>query len=73
MGLFIILVVDDNFDLRNYVLRILWKFNFIVVFVRDGVEGFEIVIIYYFDVIIIDLMMLVVFGLDLIKMIREEK
>lgn len=73
MVVIIILVVDDNLDLRNYVLRILWKFNFNVVLVRDGVEGFEFVEIYYFYVIIIDLMMLVVFGLDLIKMIREEK
>ena len=40
---------------------------------RDGAEGFEIAIIHHPDVIITDLMMPVVSGLDLIKMIREEK
>ena len=73
MGLPTILVVDDNPDLRNYVSRILRKSNFTVVSARDGAEGFEIAIIHHPDVIITDLMMPVVSGLDLIKMIREEK
>ena len=62
-----------NPDLRNYVSRILRKSNFTVVSARDGAEGFEIAIIHHPDVIITDLMMPVVSGLDLIKMIREEK
>ena len=73
MGLPTILVVDDNPDLRNYVSRILRKSNFTVVSARDGAEGFEVARIHHPDVIITDLMMPVVSGLDLIKMIREEK
>ena len=68
-----ILVVDDNPDLRNYVSRIMRKSNFNVVLARNGQEGFEIARIHHPHVIITDLMMPVVSGLDLIKMIREEQ
>ena len=68
-----ILVVDDNPDLRNYVSTILRKSNLNVVLARDGSEGFEVARIHHPDVIITDLMMPVVSGLDLIKMIREEQ
>ncbi len=73
MAVSTILVVDDNPDLRNYVSRILRKSNFNVVLARDGAEGFEVAQIHHPDVIITDLMMPVVSGLDLIKMIREEQ
>ncbi|MEB3343290.1 response regulator [Okeania sp.] len=68
-----ILVVDDNPDLRNYVSRILRKSNFNAVLARDGAEGFAVAQIHHPHLIITDLMMPVVSGLDLIKMIREEQ
>ena len=68
-----ILMVDDNPDLRNYVSRIMRKYNFNVVLARNGSEGFEIAKIHHPNVIITDLMMPIVSGLDLIKMIREEQ
>ncbi|MEM1169685.1 MAG: response regulator [Cyanobacteria bacterium P01_H01_bin.35] len=68
-----ILVVDDNPDLRTYLLRILRKSNFNVVLAKDGSDGFEVARIHHPHVIITDLMMPVVSGLDLIKMIREEQ
>ncbi|MGD1713260.1 response regulator [Dapis sp. BLCC M172] len=73
MGVGTILVVDDNPDLRSYVSRILRKSNLNVVLARDGAEGFEVAKIHHPHVIITDLMMPVVSGLDLIKMIREEQ
>ncbi|MDJ0516013.1 MAG: response regulator [Trichodesmium sp. MO_231.B1] len=73
MAVATILVVDDNPDLRNYVSRILRKSNFNVVLARDGAEGFEVARIHHPHLIITDLMMPVVSGLDLIKMIREEQ
>jgi len=73
MAVATILVVDDNPDLRNYVSRILQKSNLNVVLARDGSEGFEMAQIHHPHVIITDLMMPVVSGLDLIKMIREEQ
>ncbi len=68
-----ILVVDDNPDLRSYVSRILRKSNFNVLLARDGAEGFEVARTHHPHVIITDLMMPIVSGLDLIKMIREEQ
>ncbi|NEP81777.1 MAG: response regulator [Okeania sp. SIO3B3] len=68
-----ILVVDDNPDLRSYVSRIMRKYNFNVLSGRNGAEGFEIAQTHHPHLIITDLMMPIVSGLDLIKMIREEK
>lgn len=68
-----ILVVDDNPDLRNYVSRIMRKSNFNVMLARNGAEGFEIAQTYHPRLIITDLMMPIVSGLDLIKMIRGEE
>ncbi|NEO54950.1 MAG: response regulator [Okeania sp. SIO3B5] len=68
-----ILVVDDNPDLRSYVSRIMRKYNFNVLTARNGAEGFEITQTHHPHLIITDLMMPIVSGIDLIKMIREEK
>ncbi|MGB3535349.1 MAG: response regulator [Microcoleaceae cyanobacterium] len=67
-----ILVVDDNPDLRQYVCHILRQMNFNVVTATNGSEGFEQAKRYHPEVIITDLMMPVVSGLDLIRMIREQ-
>ncbi|MGB3404976.1 MAG: response regulator [Microcoleaceae cyanobacterium] len=67
-----ILVVDDNPDLRQYVSRILQQMDFNVVTASNGSEGFEKAKHYRPEVIITDLMMPMVSGLDLIRMIREQ-
>ncbi|MDF0554701.1 response regulator [Kamptonema sp. UHCC 0994] len=67
-----VLVVDDNPDLRTYVARILRQANFSVVLARNGAEGLEMAKSDDPDVIVTDLMMPVVSGLDLIRMIRED-
>ncbi len=68
-----ILVVDDNSDLRRYLSSILQQANCNVVMARNGSEGFEKAKAYRPEVIITDLMMPVVSGLDLIRMIREDQ
>ncbi|OCQ94393.1 adenylate cyclase [Oscillatoriales cyanobacterium USR001] len=68
-----VLVVDDNPDLRTYVARILRGAGFAVVLARNGAEGLEMAKNHDPDVIVTDLMMPVVSGLDLIRMIREDE
>jgi len=66
-----ILVVDDNPDLRTYVSGILQQRGYRVVTARNGDEGFRAVQVVHPDLIITDLMMPQVSGLDLIGLIRE--
>ncbi|MGL5081069.1 MAG: response regulator [Microcoleaceae cyanobacterium] len=68
-----ILVVDDNPDLRSYLSFILRQADFSVVTARNGAEGYEQAKRYDPEVIVTDLMMPVVSGLDLIRMIREDE
>jgi signal transduction histidine kinase/class 3 adenylate cyclase len=68
-----IVVVDDNPDLRNYVSGILTKEGYRVVLARNGAEGFDVVINHRPQLIVTDLMMPLVSGLDMIQMIREDE
>lgn len=68
-----ILVVDDNSDLRVYVSRILRSAGYAVLLARNGAEGLEVARSHNPAVIITDLMMPLVSGLDLIRMIREDE
>ncbi len=68
-----IVVVDDNPDLRNYVSGILTKEGYRVVLARNGAEGFDVVLHYRPQLIVTDLMMPLVSGLDMIQMIREDE
>jgi len=67
-----ILVVDDNTDMRNYVAQILKQANYRIVTARNGSDGFAQVQKYQPDLIVTDLMMPLVSGLDMIRMIREQ-
>ena len=68
-----ILVVDDNPDLRRYVSMILQQAGFNAVLANNGADGFKKAQIYRPDVIVTDLMMPQVSGLELIRMIREDQ
>jgi signal transduction histidine kinase/response regulator RpfG family c-di-GMP phosphodiesterase len=68
-----VLVVDDNPDLRFYVSGILRDSGFAVLLARNGEEGFAVAKSRRPDLIVTDLMMPVVSGLDLIKMLREDE
>ncbi|HEY9809071.1 MAG TPA: response regulator [Halomicronema sp.] len=68
-----ILFVDDNPDLRSYVSGILKQQGYNVILARNGAEGFRIALSQQPDLIITDLMMPLVSGLDMIRMIRENE
>ncbi|HEY9907504.1 MAG TPA: GAF domain-containing protein, partial [Thermosynechococcaceae cyanobacterium] len=67
-----ILIVDDNPDLRTYVSGILRAQGYQVWTARNGSEGFQAAQTHRPQLIITDLMMPLVSGLDLIRMIREQ-
>ena len=68
-----VLVVDDNPDLRFYVSGILRDSGFAVLLARNGKEGFAVAKSRRPDLILTDLMMPLISGLDLIRMIRQDE
>ncbi|MTJ10832.1 response regulator [Anabaena sp. UHCC 0204] len=68
-----ILVVDDNPDLRVYVSDILRRNGYKVDTARNGNEGYILAQRIKPSLIITDLMMPVVTGLEMIKMVRNEE
>ncbi|MGA7934841.1 MAG: response regulator [Kovacikia sp.] len=68
-----VLIVDDNPDLRTYVSGILREQGYRVWTARNGSEGFRAAQTYLPHLIITDLMMPLVSGLDMIRMIREQE
>jgi signal transduction histidine kinase/response regulator RpfG family c-di-GMP phosphodiesterase len=68
-----VLVVDDNPDLRFYVSAILRDSGFAVLVARNGEEGFAVAKKRHPNLIVTDLMMPLISGLDLIRMIREDE
>ncbi|WP_414563284.1 MULTISPECIES: response regulator [unclassified Anabaena] len=68
-----ILVVDDNPDLRIYVSDILRRHGYQVITARNGYEGFGKAQENTPSLIVTDLMMPLVTGLEMIQMIRKEE
>lgn len=68
----LVLVVDDNPDMRGYVTEILSGNGYEVVTARNGAEGFRIAQEVQPSLIVSDLMMPLVSGLGMIRMIRLE-
>ncbi|MEL7052166.1 MAG: response regulator [Cyanobacteria bacterium J06588_5] len=67
-----ILVVDDNPDLRAYVSSVLQRQGYQVRTAEQGAAGYEIASTYGPDLIITDLMMPGVNGLEMIERIRKD-
>ncbi len=67
-----ILVVDDNPDLRGYVSGILREHGYQVLLARNGREGFQVAQEYQPQLIVTDLMMPEVSGLELVHLIRQQ-
>ncbi|MEX0269412.1 response regulator [Leptolyngbyaceae cyanobacterium UHCC 1019] len=65
-----VLVVDDNPDVRTYISSILREKGYQVQTARNGAEGYKTAQAYAPHLIVTDLMMPHVSGLDLIRMIR---
>ena len=68
-----ILVVDDNRDLRTYLSSILRQSGYKVVTARNGEEGISSAINQPPNLIVTDLMMPEVSGLDLIRQLRSDE
>lgn len=67
-----VLVVDDNPDLRHYVLGILRDRGYRVIPARNGSEGVERARQYHPDAIVTDLMMPKMSGIELIRQVRQD-
>jgi signal transduction histidine kinase/response regulator RpfG family c-di-GMP phosphodiesterase len=68
-----ILVVDDNTDLRNYVAGVLQRAGYQVWAACNGAEGFKMAQEHSPNLIVTDLMMPVMSGLEMIQTIRKEE
>ncbi|MBK1990807.1 response regulator [Sphaerospermopsis aphanizomenoides BCCUSP55] len=68
-----VLVVDDNPDMRSYVAEILRDSNYQVATARNGYEGYNVAHEILPDLIITDLMMPLVTGIEMIQMIRSQE
>lgn len=68
-----ILVVDDNRDLRTYLSSILVGSQYRVILGKNGAEGFQLAKEQRPDLIVTDLMMPQVSGLEMIQFIRHEE
>ncbi|XDD47506.1 SpoIIE family protein phosphatase [Leptospira sp. WS39.C2] len=68
-----LLVVEDNPDLRSYLGSILSRVGYHVFVAKDGEEGLNLVFSEKPDLVITDLMMPRLSGLDLIKEIRKKE
>ncbi|WP_016951520.1 response regulator [Anabaena sp. PCC 7108] len=68
----LILVVDDNPDMRSYVSNILRQNSYQVATARNGYEGYNIAQELHPSLIITDLMMPLVTGIEMIQMIRGD-
>jgi GAF domain-containing protein/class 3 adenylate cyclase len=68
-----VLVVDDNPDLRSYVASVLQGSGYQVAQARNGAEGFEVAQANPPNLIVTDLMMPEVSGLEMIQMLRQDQ
>ncbi|MBE9100479.1 response regulator [Vacuolonema iberomarrocanum] len=68
-----ILVVDDNSDMRSYVSGILQDADYGILTARNGADAWEMLQAQTPDLIITDLMMPVMSGLELIKRLRQHE
>lgn len=68
-----VLVVDDNADMRGYISGVLQQAGYQILTARNGSEGFQMAIAHKPQIIITDLMMPVVSGLEMIQMIRKDE
>ncbi|MBW4655310.1 MAG: response regulator [Kaiparowitsia implicata GSE-PSE-MK54-09C] len=68
-----LLVVDDNTDMRAYIASILQQAGYQVLTARNGAEGFHLVQTHRPHLVVTDLMMPMVSGLEMIRMIRHQE
>lgn len=68
-----VLIVEDNADMRGYVSTVLQRVGHEVHTARNGAEGFQVAQTLQPHIIVTDLMMPLVSGLEMIRMIRQQE
>ena len=66
-----ILIVDDDFAVRNVLKDILSSDGYIVVTVENGSQAYEQFRLYTFDIVLLDINMPKMNGVETVKAIRE--
>jgi len=68
----VVLVVDDNPDIRSYVKIVLQNSQYTIIEASDGEEGFRKAVKYIPDIIISDVMMPKLDGIELCQKLKKE-
>lgn len=68
-----ILVIEDEAGVAGFVEQGLIETGYAVSVARDGLEGLEYAIAYEYDVILLDIMLPKINGLDVLREIREKR
>jgi heavy metal response regulator len=66
-----ILIVEDEAGVAGFVEQGLTEAGYVVDVARDGVEGYEYALAFEYDVIVLDIMLPRMNGLDLLRRIRD--
>ncbi|BCR35758.1 response regulator transcription factor [Mariniplasma anaerobium] len=68
-----ILIVEDQSDLRNILKKRLNEAGYVIDDAKDGLEALDFITYNNYDLIVLDIMIPKLNGLDLLKQIRNEK
>jgi signal transduction histidine kinase/class 3 adenylate cyclase/two-component SAPR family response regulator len=68
-----VLIVEDNADMRSYVSKVLQRVGHEVHTARNGAEGFQAAQALQPQIVVTDLMMPLVSGLEMIQMMRQDE
>ena len=66
-----ILVIDDDKYARSISMKVLGEYGYEVSAVEDGIEGIKITVDFQPDLVILDLMMPVISGIDVLKKMKD--
>ncbi len=68
-----ILVVEDNQDIRELVIQMLVFEDYDILTVKDGEEALELISLHRFDLILLDIMLPGISGMEVLIKIRSAK
>ena len=68
-----LLIIEDEVDLRNIILKYLQKEGYICEFASDFIEGFKKINNYEYDCVLVDLNLPKGDGMKLVKILREDE
>lgn len=68
-----VLVVEDDLALRNLIKFKLTRENFIVIVAKDGMEGLQVALNNKPDIILLDILMPIMNGIEMLKKLRQDR